>query len=94
MRRYTLRAATGQEAALEAALIALSTSVRALPGSLGVELLEHVTAPGTFVFEERWTSGEAHVEGGALLPRDAMAPVMAALGEKPGIADLRVLQTP
>lgn len=92
-RHYSMQAAEGQADALAAALAALADTVRGLPGSLGVELLQNRTAPTRFIFIEKWGSVEAHAAAGALLPKAIMAPVMAALGEPPAGAYLDYLKT-
>jgi quinol monooxygenase YgiN len=83
VRHYLLRAAEGRSAALSAALLALAQEVRALPGCSGVECLIDTADADRFVFIERWDSVEAHKAAGALLPKAAMAPVMAALADRP-----------
>lgn len=91
-RQYVMQAAEGQADALAAALAALADSVRGLPGSLGVELLQDRADVSRFVFIEKWESVEAHVGAGDLLPKTMMAPVMAALGAPPAGACLDYLK--
>ncbi len=83
VRHYLMQAAEGQGAGLSAALLALAQEVRALPGCSGVECLIDVADADRFVFIERWDSVEAHKAAGAHLPKSAMAPVMAALADRP-----------
>jgi len=78
-----MQAADGQGEALAAALTALAQEVGALPGCGGVECLVDLSNSDRFVFIERWESVEAHKAAGALLPKAAMAPVMAALADRP-----------
>jgi quinol monooxygenase YgiN len=78
-----MQAADGQGEALAAALTALAQEVSALPGCGGVECLVDLSNGDRFVFIERWESVEAHKAAGALLPKAAMAPVMAALADRP-----------
>lgn len=92
-RQYVLNAAEGRGAALEAALRDLAAMVRLTPGCDGVEILRDVRAPDRFIFVEKWTSIEAHKGAAEHLPKDAFAPVMATIGEKPAATYLEYLQT-
>jgi quinol monooxygenase YgiN len=92
-RQYVLTAKEGQAGALQQALIDLAALVRPVAGCEGVEILQDVKLPERFVFVEKWASVEAHKTGGETLPKDAFAPVMATLGEKPGASYLAYLKT-
>ena len=92
-RQYILTSAGGRAADLEAALDALAALVRPTPGCEGVEILRDARSPERFVFVEKWASIEAHKGAAELLPKDAFAPVMATLGEKPVAAYLEYLRS-
>lgn len=92
-RFYIMHAAEGKDAALETALRSLADSVRALPGSEGVELLRDSGNERRFFFIEKWTSIEAHKEAGKALGKEALAPVMAALDGPPDGSYLDYLKT-
>ncbi len=92
-RHYVMQAADGQSNALASALAALADNVIALPGCLGVELLQDQATAGRFIFIEKWESVEAHKNAGKLLTKASMEPVMAALGEPPAAAYLDYLKT-
>jgi quinol monooxygenase YgiN len=83
VRHYLMQAADGQGEALSAALTALAQEVRALPGCSGVECLIDMANADQIVFIERWDSVEAHKAASALLPKNVMTTVMAALTERP-----------
>ena len=82
-RLYRMTAAEGQEEALRAALAELAATVRTQPGSEGVELLRDTDKPGSIVFIEKWESVAAHAACLGSLPREALAPVMAAVAGPP-----------
>lgn len=92
-RHYVMRAADGKAEALEQALRNLADTVRTIPGSLGVELLRDQADASRFFFIERWESVEAHKDGGKSLPKEAMAPVGAALAGAPEASWLDCLAT-
>jgi heme oxygenase (mycobilin-producing) len=91
-RHYVMTAAEGKETALREALAVLADVVRALPGSEGVELMRDTAQSGRFIFIEKWTSVEAHKEGGKQVPKDAFSPVMGALAAPPEGAYLDCLK--
>ena len=78
-----MTAGEGQADALLQALTALADVVGAIPECDGAEILQDRDQPDRVVFIEKWASVEAHKASGALLPKEAMAPVMAALAERP-----------
>jgi quinol monooxygenase YgiN len=82
-RLYRMTAGEGQADALLQALTALADTVGAIPECAGVEILQDSDQPDRFTFIEKWTSVEAHKTSAALLPTEAMAPVMAALAGRP-----------
>jgi quinol monooxygenase YgiN len=82
-RLYRMTAGEGQAGALLQALTALAAAVGAIPDCEGAEILQDRDQPERFVFIEKWASVAAHKAGGALLPKEAMAPVMAALAGRP-----------
>jgi quinol monooxygenase YgiN len=86
-RFYVLEAPAGAEQRLLDALTGLAGAVRRLPGCNGVELLQDAARPHRFIFIEKWASMEAHKATAAMLPKDALTPVMAALAGKPEISD-------
>ena len=92
-RHYLMHAAEGQDAQLETALGELADAVRAVPGSEGVELLRDLGNERRFVFIEKWASVEAHKAAGSHLPKEALAPLMAALDGPPEGAYLDYLKT-
>lgn len=83
VRHYVMRAKPDGADAMTAALTALQSAVVALPGSLGVALMQDQDEPERFVFVERWTDQAAHKAAGASLPGDVMAQVKDALGAPP-----------
>ena len=91
VRLYRMTARDGMGPALRAALEALASRVAALSGSAGTELFEDAEKPGQFVFLERWTSADAHQDGGKLLGKEAFAPIMAVLNGPPESAALTPL---
>jgi quinol monooxygenase YgiN len=91
IRYYCMTAREGEEEALRSALEALSDKVRPISGCGGTELLEDADKPGRYVFLERWTSADAHKEGGKLLGKGAFAPIMATLAGPPESASLTPL---
>ncbi|MES2042238.1 MAG: antibiotic biosynthesis monooxygenase [Pseudomonadota bacterium] len=82
-RLYRMTAGDGQADALLRALTALAETVGVIPDCEGTEILQDRDQPELFLFIEKWVSVEAHKAGGALLPKEAMAPVMAALAGRP-----------
>jgi len=93
VRYYLMIAKPGEEAALRSALEALAAAVRTLEGNVSVELLVDLKDPTRFTFLERWASVEAYDAGSKALPKDTVAPVMAALAEPPQAARLASLLT-
>lgn len=93
LRHYVMNAAEGRDKALEAALRDLADKVRPLPGCEGVALLRDVDNARRLVFIETWADIEAHKTAGALIGREAFAPVMAALDGPPEGAYLDCLKT-
>lgn len=92
-RHYRMDAAEGKAEALLSALTALAAALKAIPGFEGADLLRDVDQPNRFVFIEKWTSVQAHKDGGALLPKEALAPLMAALAGRPEAAYLEYQPT-
>lgn len=82
-RHYIMRAREGHDATLETALLELAGKIRAIPGCEGVEVLRGLGNERRFVLIEKWRSVEAHKAGGAYLPREALAPLMATLDGPP-----------
>lgn len=83
-RVYRMKAAQGQGDGLGAALQRLIDALQGLPGMQGVEMLRDIDKPEEYLFIEKWDSAEAHKESGALVPKEAFAPVLDALAEKAG----------
>ena len=70
--------------ALGKALAALADAVRAIPGSLGAELLRDSADDGSrYVFIERWTTENACTAATDALTKDIMAQVMGRLAVPP-----------
>lgn len=82
-RHYVMHAKDGDSAVLETALRALADQVRPIPGCEGVELLRDLGNEHRFLFTEKWESVDAHKAAGQHLPKEALAPVMAALDGPP-----------
>jgi len=82
-RFYRMVAAESKEADLLLALTDLRRAVRALSGSLGVELWRDTKNPGLFFFIEKWSSIEVHKASGAQLSKDLLSRVMAPLAAPP-----------
>jgi len=82
-RFYLMTAKEDHVGALHEALIGLAEKVRALPGCEGVEIGQEAEDPHRFHFVERWGSIEAHVEGGKMLGKAAIAGVRAAVALPP-----------
>lgn len=91
-RHYVMMAKAGSSAALETALAVLADDVRALPGSEGVELLRDAGNEHRFVFIEKWTTVEAHKNGGDALGKEALSAVMSAIDGPPEGAYLDYLK--
>jgi quinol monooxygenase YgiN len=91
VRYYRMTARDGQGTALRAALETLLAKVEPLAGCQGVELLNDADKADIYVLLERWTSGEAHKEGGRMLGKEAFAPIMAVLSSPPESASLNTL---
>jgi len=92
-RHYVMNAREGQDAVLETALRDLADIVRGVPGSQGVELLRDLGNERRFILIEKWDSVEAHGAGGKLIPKEALAPLMAALDGPPDGAYFDYLKT-
>lgn len=90
-RHYKMEAAEDGGEELLHALTALAGAVKAIPGCVGVDLLQDMDTPHRFVFIEKWVSVDAHKAGGSLLPKEVLAPVMAALVGRPEGTYLRYL---
>ncbi|CAM4112215.1 Quinol monooxygenase YgiN [Novosphingobium lubricantis] len=88
VRYYAMTAREGEGAALRGAIEQLAAKVAPLAGCEGTELFEDAAQAGRFVFLERWTSAEAHQEGGKLLGKEAFAPLKAVLAAPPEAAAL------
>lgn len=82
-RHYVMRAAEGKEADLLSALTGLVGSLVKISGFEGADLLRDVDKSDRFIFIEKWSSVEAHKEGGSVLPKEALAPLMASLAGRP-----------
>ena len=91
-KHYVMVAKAGMGDDLRAALVALADAVRRLPGCKGVELLHDLANAERFVFVEKWESVAAHKSAGALLSKEALAPVMAAIAQRPEDAYLEYLE--
>jgi len=72
-----------ESAEMESALEALADAVRAVPGCEGVEMLRDLGNEKRFIFIEKWVSEEAHKDAGKVLPKEALAPLQAALDGPP-----------
>jgi quinol monooxygenase YgiN len=83
LRHYTMTAVEGRADDLRVALQGLAAKVGALPQSLKVELFSDPDAPGTFVFIEHWASVADHKQAGAMLGKEAFAPVAVTLAAPP-----------
>lgn len=94
LRHYTMKARRGHGAELGAALAHLAGNVTACPGSQGVETLADDGDSDRFVFIERWSSKDSHKAAGAMLGKEAFAPIMALLDEPPSAAYLYPWQPP
>ena len=82
-RHYKMIAAPEKGEELLAALNALKRALADIAGFEGADLMRDVEDGNRFTFIERWTSIEAHKQGGKQLPKEALAPVMDALGATP-----------
>ena len=82
-RHYVMIAKAGAGDELQSALDKLADAVRPLPGCSGVEMLRDIKNADRFVFIEKWDSVEAHAAAGPQLPKDVLAPMMAALEGRP-----------
>jgi quinol monooxygenase YgiN len=83
VRHYLMTAAEGRGPELRKILQDLANKVRPLAGCEGVELYQDPELEIRFIFQERWTSADAHREAGKALGREVFAPVMAALAKPP-----------
>jgi quinol monooxygenase YgiN len=83
MRHYFMTAKAGMEDDLERALLDLMPIVRPLDGCEGLELLRDQKDSRRFAFLERWASVEAHKKVAVTLPREAFAPMLAAIDGAP-----------
>ena len=92
-RLYRMTAAEGKTEALAQALADVALLVAKVPGSQGVELLQDVSTPGSFVFIEKWGSIEDHKAAASHLPEGGLDAVMAALAGPPEGAYLNYLRT-
>ncbi|MCW2394173.1 MULTISPECIES: putative quinol monooxygenase [unclassified Sphingobium] len=82
-RLYIIPAADGKSAEMEAALMALSGTVKAADGCEGVELMRDLGNEHRFIFIEKWASEEHHAKSLASLPEGALDGVQAAAGGPP-----------
>ncbi|MCW2338525.1 quinol monooxygenase YgiN [Sphingobium sp. B2D3A] len=82
-RLYIIPAADGKSAEMEAALTALSGTVKAADGCEGVELMRDLGNEHRFIFIEKWASEEHHAKSLASLPEGALDGVQAAAGGPP-----------
>lgn len=89
-RHYVMIAKIGCERLLAAEIKALAAKIRPLPGCLGVECFRDAVEPAHFIFLERWEDMDAQRAAGALLGREAFAPIMESLAARP---DTRTLST-
>ena len=92
-RLYRMTAAEGKADALATTLQDAARLVATVPGSVGVEVLQDVDAPGSFVFIEKWDSIEAHKAAPGHLPKGGLDAVMAAMAGPPDGAYLEYLLT-
>ncbi|MBA4758220.1 putative quinol monooxygenase [Sphingosinicella sp.] len=90
-RQYVMVAKPGEAAALRTALVTLAANIQQMEGCLGTDLLRDAGQPERFVLIERWASIDAHTAGGKQLPKEAFAPVMAAVMGTPEARDLEYL---
>jgi quinol monooxygenase YgiN len=91
VRYYRMTARDGEGSTLREVLEALLARVEQLAGCQTVELLRDAGNADIFVLLERWTTAEAHKEGGRLLGKEAFAPIMAVLSSPPESASLNTL---
>ncbi len=80
---YIMTAAEGKETAMEAALTTLAEAVRPIEGCEGVVVLRDQKNKRRFIFIETFVDADAHRASAALLPKEAMAPLMATIEGKP-----------
>ena len=78
-RHYIVEAKPEMADALQGELDRLADTVRAIPGSLGFELLRDIENTDRFIFIEKWKSVEAHKGALAHIPRESFAGLMAAV---------------
>lgn len=87
IRIYTLTATAGQDAVLEAALVALKAIVTAMDGCEQFIVGREQKPAGLYTVLELWTTVEAHRASGSAIPKSAFGPVMGALSGPPTITD-------
>lgn len=92
-RHYKMQASEEKADALLHGLTALAEAVKAIPGCVGVDILQDLDEPNRFVFIEKWVSVDAHKEGGSMVPQDVMGRVMVALTGRPEAAYLQYQPT-
>ena len=80
---YDMVAQNGQGDAFAAALSDLASTIRALPGSDGVDILRKQDNEDQFLFIENWPSDQAYAEASQLVPKTAFAPLKPLLGGPP-----------
>lgn len=92
-RHYIVCAAEGKTDELESALRNLANAVRAVVGCHGVDVMRDLDDERRYVFIEKWESIEVYKASSAKLPKEVVAPMMAALDGPPQAAYLDLLAT-
>ncbi|PXA88149.1 antibiotic biosynthesis monooxygenase [Nostoc sp. 3335mG] len=93
VRHYLMKAKEGLQNELQSALAELAAKVSVCAGSEQVMLFSDSRDPQSFIFMEYWTSPDAHKAAGAEVGKEALADVMAALGQPPEGRSLDFLAT-
>jgi len=83
IRHYAMTVKADAADAFLGAIHALTAALADVDGFEGASLARDIEQPLRFVFQEHWTSVDAHKAGGAALPRALFAPLMDALSEPP-----------
>jgi quinol monooxygenase YgiN len=88
IRIYSLTAAAGQEASLEAALDALGKMVRAVEGCDDFLVGRDQGAASAYTVLEFWRSTEHHQASASVVPKDSFRAIMSTLSESPKMKDV------
>jgi quinol monooxygenase YgiN len=88
-RYYKMEAGEGKADYLLQGLTRRAEIVKAIPGCNGVDLMQDVEQPGSFIFIEKWISVLAHKDGASMVPKEVMNTVMEALVARPEAAYLQ-----